>query len=514
MKHRRTWAFFLVPFLLVTLAGSCRKSSTPARFSEPIVFRINGSSQGVRQYAGVIQQQLAAVGIPATIDALERNTLLTKMQQGDFQLATGSWIGGNQDPIFLKDLFATKAYANRGKYSNPQLDPILNQAVATADRTQAKTLYAQAQQIISDEVPNFPLWYSENMIIARRDVENVKPDPSGDLSFLARVTTGPRNDAFVLAFENEIGTINSLNGTDGQSERLRQLMHRSLVKKNEQFDYVGDLAANIQASPDNQTITFTMADGVTFHDGRQLTAADAKYTLETLLASDSNKAKPFIDERDKKSYVDSIEAPNPKTLVIKLRSPWLQLLSNLVPIPIIPQGSAPQQKDKPLGCGPFKFISYDNTNKIVELEGFDKYAGGAPAIKKLRIRTILDAGTLQAELKAGRVDLVSNAISLTPDVYPALKQDPNLKVLQFPGANIVYLLFNAQSAPLNDKRVRQAIAYAIDRENIVKKLLLDQARVAHSFLPESSWAYNPGTKYTYDPAKAKQILDEAGFVAK
>ena len=96
----------------------------------------------------------------------------------------------------------------------------------------------------------------------------------------------------------------------------------------------------------------------------------------------------------------------------------------------------------------------------------------------------------------------------------ALKQDANLKVVQAQGANIVYLLCNAQSAPLNDKRVRQAIAYAINREAIVKDLLLNQARIAHSILPETSWAYAPGTKYNYDPEKAKKILDDAGFVAK
>ncbi len=516
MKQNRKLALILLPLLFVTLAGSCRRNqSAPPRFATPLVFKINGSSAAVRQYAGVIQQQLAAVGIPVNIDAVERNTLLDQMRQGQFQFATGSWIGGNQDPIFLKDLFSTTGPFNRGKYSNPQLDPILQQAVDTADRTAAKTLYTQAQQTLSDELPMLPLWYNENMIVSRRDVANIQPDASGDFSFLAKVTAGPRTEPFVVAFENEIGTLNSLNGTDGQSERLRQLMHRSLVKKDKNFDYVGDLASDIKTSDDNKTVTFTLPDGVTFHNGKPFTSADAKATLDALLTSDSNKAKPFLENGDAKTpYISGITAPDPKTLVITLNKPWLQLLSNLVPVPIVPQGSAGQQKDKPLGCGAFKFISYDNTNKIVELEAFDKYAGGAPAIKKVRVKVIIDAGTLQAELKAGRVDLVANAISLSPDVYNALKQDPNLKVEQFPGVNIVYLLFNAQSAPLNDKRVRQAIAYAINREVIVKDLLLNQARIAHSILPETSWAYAPGTKYNYDPEKAKKILDDAGFVAK
>ena len=365
-----------------------------------------------------------------------------------------------------------------------------------------------------------PLWYSENMIVTRRDVENVKPDASGDFRYLAQVTAGPRAEPFTVAFEAEPETLDGLFGTDGQSERLRQLLHTSLVKKNDNFDYVGDLASDIQTSADNLTTTFTIRDGVTFHDGKPVTAADAKYTLDTLINADakarSRKANPFYEKVDGKdvSYVESIAATNPKTLVIKLKKPWLQLLSNLVSVPIIPGGSAATQKEKPVGSGAFKFVSYDKTNKIIDQEANDKYWGGAPAIKKLRAKVILDAGTLQAELKAGKVDLASNAISLSPDVLNALKQDANLKVVQAQGANIVYLLCNAQSAPLNDKRVRQAIAYAIDRESIVKSLLLDQARVAHSILPESSWAYSPGTKYAYDPEKAKKILDDAGFTAK
>ena len=521
MKSRLYVALLLLPLFLVSFAGSCRKNTNPPpRFSQPLVFKINGSSAAVRQYSGVIQQQLAAVGIPVQIDAVERNTLLDQMRAGQFQLGTGNWIGGNQDPIFLKDLFGTGAPFNRGKFSNPEIDKFLNEAVLTADRTKAIGLYTQAQQMITDELPMLPLWYSENMIVARKDVQNIKPDSSGDFRYLAQVTTGPRAEPFTVAFEAEPETLDGLFGTDGQSERLRQLIHTSLVKKNDKFDYVGDLASDIQTTPDNLTTTFTIRDGVTFHDGKPVTAADAKYTLDTLINAEpkarSRKAGPFFEKVDGKdvSYVESITATNPKTLVIKLKKPWLQLLSNLVSVPIIPQGSAAQQKDKPIGSGAFKFVSYDKTNKIIDLEANDNFWGGAPSIKRLRAKVILDAGTLQAELKAGKVDLASNAISLSPDVLNTLKQDPNLQVVQASGANIVYLLFNANSAPLNDKRVRQAIAYAIDRESIVKSLLLNQARVAHSILPESSWAYTPGTKYSYDPEKAKKILDDAGFMAK
>jgi peptide/nickel transport system substrate-binding protein len=148
---------------------------------------------------------------------------------------------------------------------------------------------------------------------------------------------------------------------------------------------------------------------------------------------------------------------------------------------------------------------------VIDMEAFAGYWQGAPQIPKLRVRVILDANALQAELRSGRVDLVPVPTNLTSDALKALDLAPNLKVEQFPGANIVYLGFNTQSAPLDNARVRQAIAYAIDRESIIRDLLLGQAKLAHSILPEESWAYTQGQTYPYDPERAKRLLDEASF---
>lgn len=324
---------------------------------------------------------------------------------------------------------------------------------------------------------------------------------------------GQQARPFVIVLDSNPETLDPLRGTDASSERLRQLMFNTLVRKNEKFEYIGELATNIQNAPDGLSVTFTLHDGVTFHDGRPLTSADAKYSLETLLASDSGKAASFFEggAGGKQSYVAAIETPDPRTLVVRLRKPWLQLLTNLVPVAIIPQGSAETQQDKPLGSGAFRFVSRDESQQVVDLEAYDKYWGGAPQIKQLRVRAIIDANTLQAELRSGQVDLAPNYSNLTPDSFTVLEKDPNLKVEKFPGANIQYLGFNVEAEPLKDVRVRQAIAHAINRESIVRDLQLDQARVAHSILPEESWAFASGQKYDYNPEQSKRLLDEAGF---
>jgi ABC-type transport system substrate-binding protein len=513
---RTVTALFAVCATLLSGCGGGTTSQKATRFKQPIFLKINAASAPTRQYASVIQNQLKQVGIPCEIDQVEFNTLLDQQRKGQFQLTTGRWVGGNQDPIYLNDLFHTDAYQNRGRYSNAELDKILEEASGTSDRAKAKELYARAQEVISREVPQFPLWYVDQMVVARKSVQNLNVPVDGDWRFLRDVTVeGGKQGPFVVVLESNPETLDQLRGTDASSERFRQLMFNSLVRKDEKFDYVGDLASDIQTSPDGLVYTFKLRDGVKFHNGKAFTSADAKYTLETLLKSDSRKANDFYEGAgaERKPFVKTIETPDPLTLVVRLNKPLTKFLSGLVPVGMMPQGyTTDQQKQNPVGTGAFKFARYDESQQVVDLTANEDYWGGAPAVKNLRVRTILDANTLQAELKSGGVDIAQVA-NLQPDAYDSLGKDPNLKVAQFPGVNVVYLSFNAQDEVLKDPRVRQAIAYAIDRQAIVKELLLGQAHVANSILPEQSWAYSPGQVYNYDPGRAKQILDEAGYKA-
>lgn len=519
MRRRQPTTAYALLVLSATLLAACgggTRGTQATRFKQPVFLKINAASAPTRQYASVIQNQLKLVGIPCEIDQVEFNTLLDQQRKGQFQLTTGRWVGGNQDPIYLHDLFHTGAYQNRGRYSNPELDKVLEEAVGTFDRAKAKELYTRAQEIISREVPQFPLWYSDQMVVARKSVQNINVPVDGDWRFLRDVTVdGGKQGPFVVVLESNPETLDQLRSTDASSERFRQLMFNSLVRKDDKFDYVGDLATDIQQSPDNLVYTFKLRDGVKFHNGKPFTSADAKYTLETLLKSDSRKANDFFEGAgaERKPLVKTIETPDPLTLVVRLNKPLTKFLSGLVPVGMMPQGyTTDQQKQNPIGTGAFKFTRYDESQQVVDLSANEEYWGGAPAVKNLRVRTILDANTLQAELKSGGVDLAQVA-NLQPDAYQALGQDANLKVAQFPGVNVVYLNFNAADEVLKDPRVRQAIAYAIDRPAIVKELLLGQARVANSILPEQSWAYAPGQVYNYDPERAKQILDEAGYKA-
>ncbi len=360
-------------------------------------------------------------------------------------------------------------------------------------------------------------------------------------------------DAVTVALPEKFTTFDTLTTTssDASAERVRNLMFNSLVRKDANFDYVGELASDIKVSDDGKTITFTLRDNVKFHNGKVLTSADVKYTLEQLFASNGYKAGAFFDTVpvDKKeapkaspspastaantangnanlpvkaaeepktmrvAHITSVETPDAKTVVITIARPSLKnpLFSNLVAIPIIPEGTVAQQKDSPVGSGPFKFASFDASQNTVELAANPDYWDGAPKVTKIRLKTVTDATALQAELQSGGVDIAPNPSNLPPDMLKQLTSNANLKVDQFDGSNIQYLVFNTQSPPLNNVKIRQAIGYAIDRQKIVTDLLQGQAQVASSVVPAQSWAFTQGTDYKYDPTKAKQLLAEAGY---
>jgi peptide/nickel transport system substrate-binding protein len=333
-------------------------------------------------------------------------------------------------------------------------------------------------------------------------------------AMLAPAACRTRSNAFVIGLGDNIRTIDPIGSptVDAASERIRTLIFNSLVKKDDKFDYVGELASDVQRSDDGLAYQFTLRDGIKFHDGRVLGSADVKYTLDLVFTSNFAKSASFYEGtgEQKRSYIQSVETPDQRTVIVTLTKPWVGLLSNLVPVAIIPKDSYESQKEHPLGTGPFKFVRYDNTQQVCDVEAFPEYWDGPAKLQQVRVRVISDMNAMQAELQAGRVDIAPMPTSLSPDAVKRLEQDPNLQVQSFPGSNVVLLTLNTTSPPLDNVKVRQAIAYAIDRQSLIENLLLGFGTIAHSIIPEESWSYSTGQTYSYDPATAKRLLSESG----
>ena len=262
-----------------------------------------------------------------------------------------------------------------------------------------------------------------------------------------------------IALDAPVASLDFLSSStvDANAERLRSLMFNTLVKKNEKFEYVGELAGEIRDLDGGNVVSFVLRDNVKFQDGRALTANDVKYTFDKMLASGGAKATSFFE--NKQPQILEIVAPDAKTVNFRLARPALknQLLSNLVAIPIIADGTFEQQKVSPLGSGAYKFVRFDSANNVIELAANNDYWEGAPNIQNLRVRAITDQNGVQAELQSGRLDLAPAMNNLPHDTIESLDAHPNLKAEKFPGANVHVLTMNTQSKPHDDVRVRQAI---------------------------------------------------------
>ncbi len=294
-------------------------------------------------------------------------------------------------------------------------------------------------------------------------------------------------------------------GSDAQSQRLHSLLFSGLVERDAQMNLRGDLAERWE-TPDPLTYIFHLRPGVRFHDGRALTAADVKFTFDSILSGAIKTPK-----RGAFRMVASVEAPSSATVVFRLKEPFAAFLWNLArpSVGIVPAGADANFAQHPVGTGPFRFLRARQDEEVV-FERNPDYFAGAPGIPSVRFRIVPEATVRALELRKGTADLTLN--SLAPDMVPVLARQPQLEVTQQPGTILAYISFNLDDPTLARRQVRQALAYATNREALVKYLLRGQARVADSLLPPNSWAYEVGTpRYAYDPARAEQLLDAAGF---
>ena len=233
---------------------------------------------------------------------------------------------------------------------------------------------------------------------------------------------------------------------------------------------------------------------------------DVKWTLDSLLSGKliSPKASTY-------NSVASVDAPDDWTVILHLSKPYASLLWNLSDgaFGVVPYGSSGTFSQNPIGSGPFRFVSARQDRDVV-VERNDNYWGAKPHLKRVRFIVVPDETTRALELRKGSGDMLINA--LNADTIRALQREPQLQTEIFPGSNYAYIALNTRDPILKDGRVRQAIAYAIDRRTITHYLMGDMAHEANSVLPPQSWAYNPAAKdYPFDPAMANRILDEAGY---
>jgi peptide/nickel transport system substrate-binding protein len=315
-------------------------------------------------------------------------------------------------------------------------------------------------------------------------------------------------NTLVMVIESSPTDLDPRVGRDAYSERIDSLIFDDLLSRGSNLDVAPGLAERWEA-PDPLTYIFHLHHGVKFHDGRPLTSRDVKWTLDSLLTGKIRSTKTAAYR-----FVDRLEAPDDFTVVFHMKEPDASLLWNLSDgaIGIVPYGSGDEVSRLPIGSGPFRFISAE-TDKEVIVERNDNYWGEKAKLARVRFAIVPDATTQALELRKGSGDVIING-GFPPDTVLTLERDPSLAIESGPGTRLAYLGFNLRDPILKDVRVRQAIAYALDRRPMIEYLWRGQAQAARSILPPQSWAYNGNVQvYDHDPEKARQLLDAVGYPA-
>jgi peptide/nickel transport system substrate-binding protein len=315
----------------------------------------------------------------------------------------------------------------------------------------------------------------------------------------------PDRDTLVMIIESSPTNLDPRVGLDAQSERIDELLFDALLTRDSRLNVQPGLAERWEI-PDSLTYVFRLHQGVTFHDGRPLTSRDVKWTFDSLLRGQVRSTKSSAYR-----FVDRVDAPDGSTVVFHLKEPSATLLWNLSEgaIGIVPYGSGDEQSRHPIGSGPFRFVSAEQDKDVV-IEKNDDYWGDKVHLRRVRFVVVPDTTTRALELRKGSADIAINA--LTADMEVALRAEKSLEIMREPGTVLAYLAFNMRDPILQDIHVRQALAYAIDRRPLIHYLWRDFAQPAASILPPQSWAYNGDVApYPYDPERARQLLNAAGY---
>jgi peptide/nickel transport system substrate-binding protein len=341
-----------------------------------------------------------------------------------------------------------------------------------------------------------------------RDLRRITALIFSAVLLLSSLSCGSRRDpnTLVMIIESSPTNLDPRVGVDGQSERIDSLIFDDLLARGGDLNVAPGLAERWEV-PDPLTYVFHLHHGVRFHNGQPLTAKDVKWTFDSLLEKKIRSTKSATYR-----FVDHIEAPDDFTVIFHMKEPDASLLWNLSDgaVGVVPYGSGEEMTTHPIGSGPFKFVSQEIDNELV-LERNPEYWDRPPKLERVRFAVVPDATTEALELRKGSADLAINA-SYSPDAVLTLEREPTLAVETGPGTRLAYLGFNLRDPILRDVRVRQAIAYALDRKAMIEYLWRGEARPAESVLPVQSWAYyGAATHYDHDPATANQLLDAAGY---
>ena len=325
------------------------------------------------------------------------------------------------------------------------------------------------------------------------------------------------------------GTFNPVLAYMGSDNLIDKLVYASLLESKPDGSLEGYLAEDYKVSDDQLTVEFTLKDGVTWQDGEEFSAEDIVFTLESVAKTedDFSKVESIVgaqEFRDGESdHIEGITV-NDNLLEIKLRDTYAPFLTNVGTLGIIPEhiwGEIPFEEwekstellNKPIGCGPYQVAEY-NSGESVELKAFDKFLNGKPNIETFILK-VVNQDAIAAELTNGNIDFV-DVKELKKTEVDELEDEGFVKY-SIADNMYQYISFNLRMPVFQDKNLRQAITYAIDRESILANIVEGRGTLINApFIPEGWASPDSGelNSYEYNVDKAIELLEEAGWKEK
>ncbi len=305
--------------------------------------------------------------------------------------------------------------------------------------------------------------------------------------------------------------------TDLNSNRVgRRIVETLVTFPEESTQIVPGLAESWTVSKDGLHYTFKLRKGVAFHDGTPFNAEAVKFSIERQINPDHPAAKlgkyPFSNYFF--GNIKAVEATDPLTVEFILKEPRASFLAVLtagaasIVSPTAVRKFGADYPSNPVGTGPFKFASWERGQRVV-LEKNPAYWRFPVKVERVIYRPIVEDQARLTELLTGALDLI---VGTPPDALAQLESNPKVTVLRQVGAHVWYLGINNQKKPFDDKRVRQALNYAVDKDAIVRDVLKGTGSLSRGPVLPGTWAADTALKaYPYDPARARKLLAEAGY---
>ena len=310
-------------------------------------------------------------------------------------------------------------------------------------------------------------------------------------------------DTLIIATANETPSVTTNLHNAVAGDYINQMTHNSLFYTDENLEPQPCLVESYEIVSDTEWV-FKLRQGVKFHNGQEVKAADVKASLE--LCKESPQVSQYGDA------VESVEVIDDYTVKITTNGPHSGLLTDLshhgnaiLPADLIASGH--DFNKEPIGTGPYKFVAW-NKGESIELEANEDYWGEAPAIKKVVWKVIPEGSSRTMALEAGEVDLI---IEVESTDLSRLQDNPDIVTVNEPGTGHNWVMINNEKAPFDNVDFRRAIDAAVDKNAVVQVALNGQGSVSDSMLPECFPGVVTDGAPTYDPEKAKEYLAASGL---